>query len=166
MKPVIYISALLPVIAAALAPAAQASSGDRTVCSHGNQTRIIEVKYTGEGQIPCEVHYTKDSGSQVLWSAQTEGGYCEQKAAEFVEKQRGWGWECETTVAAAEDAGSNDMPEQAAAEAPAAETTATESPAAVSTSESGAGELTADEVQAEDTQPDSMQTEETAATAE
>lgn len=161
MKPVIYISALLPVIAAALAPAAQASSGDRTVCSHGNQTRIIEVKYTGEGQIPCEVHYTKDSGSQVLWSAQTEGGYCEQKAAEFVEKQRGWGWECETTVAAAEDAGSNDMPEQAAAE-----TTATETPAAVSAGESGAGELTADEVQAEDTQPDSMQTEETAATAE
>ncbi len=156
MKPVIYISALLPVIAAALAPDAQASHGDRTVCSHGNQTRIIEVKYTGEGQIPCEVHYTKDTGSQVLWSAQTEGGYCEQKAAEFVEKQRGWGWECETTVAAAEDAGSNDMPEQAAAE----------NPAATSADESDTGELTADEVQAEDTQPDSMQTEETAAAAE
>ena len=132
MKPAIYISALLPVIAAALAPAAQASSGDRTVCSHGNQTRIIEVKYTGEGQIPCEVHYTKDSGSQVLWSAQTEGGYCEQKAAEFVEKQRGWGWECETSMAAADsseeamssneemtsdaDMGS-EMPQQAAEEA-------------------------------------------------
>ncbi len=152
MKPAIYISALLPVIAAALAPAAQASSGDRTVCSHGNQTRIIEVKYTGEGTIPCEVHYTKDSGSQVLWSAQTEGGYCEQKAAEFVEKQRGWGWECETTVAAAENTTT--------------ETPATENTAAVSADESGAGELTADEVQAEDTQPDNMQTEETAATAE
>ena len=132
MKPAIYISALLPLIAAALVPAAQASSGDRTVCSHGNQTRIIEVKYTGEGQIPCEVHYTKETGSQVLWSAQTEGGYCEQKAAEFVEKQRGWGWECETTMAAADsseeamssneemtsdaDMGS-EMPQQAAEEA-------------------------------------------------
>ncbi|UXD89034.1 hypothetical protein [Thalassolituus hydrocarboniclasticus] len=152
MKPAIYISALLPVIAAALAPAAQASSGDRTVCSHGNLTRIIEVKYTGEGTIPCEVHYTKDSGSQVLWSAQTEGGYCEQKAAEFVEKQRGWGWECETTVAATET--------------PTTETPAAENTAAVSADESDAGELTADEVQAEDTQPDNMQTEETAATAE
>ena len=152
MKPAIYISALLPLIAAALVPAAQASSGDRTVCSHGNQTRIIEVKYTGEGQIPCEVHYTKETGSQVLWSAQTEGGYCEQKAAEFVEKQRGWGWECETTVAAAENTTT--------------EPPATENTAAVSADESGAGELTADEVQAEDTQPDSMQTEETAATAE
>ncbi|MCD8522457.1 MAG: hypothetical protein LRY66_14550 [Saccharospirillaceae bacterium] len=116
MKPALLISALLPLISAAVIPAAQADSGTRTLCSHGNQTRIIEVKYTGEGQIPCEVHYTKETGSQVLWSAQTEGGYCEQKAAEFIEKQRGWGWECETTAAAAEQADSSDMPEQRAEE--------------------------------------------------
>ncbi len=75
-----------------------AMENQKTICTHGNQQRIIEVVYTGEGEVPCEVHYTKDSGSQVLWSAQGEAGYCEEKAAVFIEKQRGWGWDCETAI--------------------------------------------------------------------
>jgi len=34
----------------------------------------------------------------VLWRASSEVGYCEQKAAEFAEKQRGWGWQCVVTA--------------------------------------------------------------------
>ena len=75
-----------------------AMENQKTVCTHGIQERIIEVVYTGEGEVPCEVHYTKDTGSQVLWSAQGQVGYCEEKAAAFIEKQRGWGWECEAAI--------------------------------------------------------------------
>tara|TARA_B100001109_G_scaffold255881_1_gene262030 strand:+ start:10984 stop:11484 length:501 start_codon:yes stop_codon:yes gene_type:complete len=78
------------------APAVQA--GMKTTCTHGEQTRIIEVVYTGEGVVPCEVQYTKAEGTQTLWSASNMAGYCEEKAADFVEKQRGWGWECETEM--------------------------------------------------------------------
>jgi hypothetical protein len=64
------------------------------VCTQGGMERKIEVVYLETGKVPCEVRYTKNADTQVLWSAQTEEGYCEAKAAEFVEKQRGWGWEC------------------------------------------------------------------------
>lgn len=150
MKPAFFISALLSAIPAVFISAAQAETGDRTLCRYGNQTRIIEVKYPGEGQIPCEVHYSKDSGSQVLWSAQTEGGYCEQKAAEFVEKQRGWGWTCETTVAITEETDSNGMPEATASPAPAT---------------AAADGVQGEESQREETPPENTSTE-TAATAE
>ena len=33
-----------------------------------------------------------------MWSATNAAGYCEEKAAAFVEKQQGWGWECTTAI--------------------------------------------------------------------
>ncbi len=64
-------------------------------CTHGNQERQISVVYANEGQaVPCEVTYTKLSGTESLWQAQNQEGYCEEKAAAFVEKQRAWGWDC------------------------------------------------------------------------
>ena len=50
--------------------------------------------YPQGSELPCEVQYTKDGATSVLWQASNEAGYCEQKAADFVEKQRGWGFEC------------------------------------------------------------------------
>jgi len=66
-----------------------------TMCVHDNQTRIIEIVYEGENNIPCEVKYTKEDTTQTLWRAQNKAGYCENKAAAFVEKQIGWGWSCD-----------------------------------------------------------------------
>ena len=66
-----------------------------TLCQHGEQQRKIEVVYTQGAQLPCEVHYTKSSGTQVLWKAQGEAGYCEAKATALIEKQKGWGWQCD-----------------------------------------------------------------------
>lgn len=91
MKTLLFASLL-----ALTASTALAMENQKTVCTHGSQQRIIEIVYTGQGEVPCEVHYTKDSGTQVLWQAQGEAGYCEEKAAAFIEKQRGWGWTCET----------------------------------------------------------------------
>ena len=65
------------------------------ICLYGGNERIIKVTYTNPGsKVPCQVVYEKNTGSQVLWNAENEEGYCEAKAGEFVEKQRGWGWDC------------------------------------------------------------------------
>ncbi len=78
---------------------------DVYVCQHADSQRIISVVYTEEGsKVPCEVTYEKSTGSQVLWSAQGEEGYCEAKAMAFVEKQRSWGWDCSSNDDAADAA--------------------------------------------------------------
>ena len=57
-------------------------------CTHGDLVRRVEILTEPGLTVPCEVHYYKDTEapgeSQVLWSAQTEKGYCEAKAEEFV----------------------------------------------------------------------------------
>lgn len=75
----------------------QAAENQTTQCQLGDSVRVIEVVYPSGTAVPCEVHYGKDGQSSVLWRASSETGYCEQKAAEFTEKQRGWGWQCERT---------------------------------------------------------------------
>ncbi len=65
-------------------------------CTNGAQERTIAVVYDNPDRpVPCQVEYTKDGGVTVLWSAKHQENYCEQKAAEFVKKQEGWGWKCE-----------------------------------------------------------------------
>jgi len=97
---------------ALLASTSQAFDNSKVVCSHADKTRIIEVVYA-DGELPCEVQYTKESGTQTLWNAQNDAGYCQQKASAFVEKQRGWGWDC---IAQAEAQPAVDDREQALAE--------------------------------------------------
>lgn len=65
-----------------------------TQCTRGDSVRLIEVVYPDGGELPCEVRYTREGEQQVLWRARNEAGYCEQKAADFVAKQRGWGYQC------------------------------------------------------------------------
>ena len=76
-------------------------------CTHGKQERIISVVYQDQAaKVPCEVQYQKNGGeTATLWNAQNEVGYCEQKAEAFVEKQRGWGWDCAMAGAAMADEG-------------------------------------------------------------
>lgn len=64
------------------------------ICQMEDKHRTVQVAYTGEGDVPCEVRYTKEGVTEVLWRASNETGYCEKKAKEFVEKQKGWGWQC------------------------------------------------------------------------
>lgn len=64
-------------------------------CQHDGIERTIKVVYeTAGSQTPCQVVYEKNSGTHILWSSQSDPGYCESKAESFVEKQRGWGWDC------------------------------------------------------------------------
>ncbi len=72
-------------------------------CTLNNAERIIEVRYISDKAVPCTVNYIKEGATQSLWSYETTEGQCEDKAAEFVEKQKSWGWSCtantETTPA-------------------------------------------------------------------
>ena len=85
-------------------------------CTHGDLVRRVEI-YTEPGvTVPCEVHYFKDTEApgetEVLWSAQSQADYCAQKAAEFVAKLQGWGWDCGASdVAPVADPDQADEPE-------------------------------------------------------
>lgn len=90
----------------------QVALADTTyVCNQGDMERRIEVVYLSTGTVPCEVRYTKNGNTEMLWSAQTEEGYCDARAVDFVEKQRGWGWECSEIEV---DRGEPDMSEPSA----------------------------------------------------
>ncbi len=88
-------------------------------CSVDELTRRVQILAEPGQAVPCEVHYykvTENPGEdQVLWSAQNEAGYCEAKAAEFVERLRGLGWTCRD--AGNPDAGMQDDDTQALAPA-------------------------------------------------
>ena len=89
-----------------------AAENQATHCQLGDAVRVIEVVYPEGAELPCEVHYGKDGQSSVLWRASSEAGYCEQKAAEFAEKQRGWGWQCVAVAPSNSDTADNsDQPE-------------------------------------------------------
>ena len=75
---------------------------DSWSCRHDNDVREVHVVRPAESLTPCEVVYkkmTEGVEDQVLWNAQNDGAYCDDKAAAFVEKLEGWGWTCVETIA-------------------------------------------------------------------
>ncbi|OIO70156.1 MAG: hypothetical protein COS35_00385 [Zetaproteobacteria bacterium CG02_land_8_20_14_3_00_50_9] len=90
-KKATFIAAITTLFAASPLLANEAYS-----CKYGNQERLINLVYANEGStLPCEVTYDKGDGATTMWQAQNLEGYCESKMAEFIEKQRSWGWTCE-----------------------------------------------------------------------
>ncbi len=86
-----------------MAYAAQAVADETYICSHDGKQRIVTINYDVAGQsVPCEVNYQKDTGTQRLWRAEGQVGYCEDKTAEFIAKQESWGWSCEKQAVATE----------------------------------------------------------------
>ncbi len=81
------------------------------VCTNGGMERVIEVAYLDSGTAPCEVRYTKDGITKILWNAEAEEGYCDFKAENFVEKHRNWGWQCDKSPAAINEPLSPEHPE-------------------------------------------------------
>lgn len=83
-----------------------ASAWSAAECSNGELTRTIDIVYSNPGQpVPCEVLYDKpqEGGVQTIYRANNEAGYCEEKTAAFVEKLRGFGWQCSTAQEPAEE---------------------------------------------------------------
>lgn len=76
-----------------------AAAGSETVCKNGSMVRRVKVG-SDEGQGSCKVSYVKETeepsaGEKVLWNAQQQSNYCQEKAQGFVEKLKGLGWACE-----------------------------------------------------------------------
>ncbi|AWK84315.1 hypothetical protein [Photobacterium damselae] len=93
----------------------QAQAQDKYVCKSGNSERVIEVVYTNpDSSVPCEVHYTKASETEVLWQASHEKGYCETKAQAFAEKLTSLGIPC--TAASSDESISHKSMTQTTAE--------------------------------------------------
>jgi len=75
--------------------AGNAVADETYICTHGDQERIITIVYQDQAaKVPCEVQYQKGEVTETLWNAQNQVGYCEEKVKAFLEKQRGWGWDC------------------------------------------------------------------------
>ena len=90
-----YLVAALILAAPGLALAQDAG---KYKCTYGDMVRRVEILTEPGVPVPCEVHYYKDTEApgdkQVLWSAQAQAGYCEEKTQAFVAKLEGWGWDC------------------------------------------------------------------------
>lgn len=67
-------------------------------CTMADLVRRIEIFYEPGQAVPCEVRYMKETeapgATEVLWSAQSESGYCEARTAEFVGRLESLGWQC------------------------------------------------------------------------
>ncbi len=86
----------LTIIVALLALPTGANAGS-WICEHNNLIREIKVERAAEEAAPCSVVYNKDTegqGSSVLWTANSDGAYCDAKADGLAEKLKGWGWSC------------------------------------------------------------------------
>ena len=73
---------------------------DSWSCSHDNDVREVHIMSTGAA-VPCEVVYkklTEGVEDQVLWNANNDASYCEDKARGFIEKLESWGWVCAETI--------------------------------------------------------------------
>ena len=78
----------------AFSPAASAESW---ICEHSNMIREINVVRETDAQAPCSVAYNKQSeglGTQILWTANNDGSYCDVKANGLAQKLEGLGWNC------------------------------------------------------------------------
>ncbi len=85
---------------ALLLPAATLAQDARSYqCTFGDNVRRVEIMSEPGVSVPCEVHYYKDTEApgerQVLWSAQSEEGYCEAQTEAFIAKLTEWGWSCQ-----------------------------------------------------------------------
>ena len=71
-------------------------------CHKAELTREVIIFYPeAPARLPCKVFYAKPNENvmpRALWEAKNTQNYCEQKAAEFIEKLSSMGWSCSTTA--------------------------------------------------------------------
>ena len=89
---------LIAVLAVAVPSMALAQDGGKYRCTQGDKVRRVEILTEPGVPVPCEVHYYKDTEApgekRVLWSAQAQAGYCEDKVDGLLTKLEGLGWDC------------------------------------------------------------------------
>ena len=99
MKKLIRATTLTSAVLLALPFSAFAESWS---CRHDNDVREIHIVQETDAAVPCSVVYkklTEGVEDQVLWTANNDASFCQEKAQAFVDKQIGWGWTCVETIA-------------------------------------------------------------------
>ncbi len=89
------------VFAVALLAAPIGAYAESWSCSHDNDVREIHIERTTSAPAPCNVVYkklTEGAEDQILWNANNDGAYCDEKAESFVAKLESWGWVCAETI--------------------------------------------------------------------
>ncbi|MCK4675404.1 MAG: hypothetical protein KAT61_05775 [Gammaproteobacteria bacterium] len=79
---------------------------DSWSCSQGNDVREIHIKRTTSSPAPCDVVYKKQTEGfedQILWNANSDDNYCEEKAQGLVAKLESFGWVCTETISDTND---------------------------------------------------------------
>lgn len=122
-------------------------------CSHGNDVREVHVERPTSSPVPCNVVYKKQTEGvedQILWNANSDDSYCDEKAQGFVAKLESWGWVCTETIS--DDTGTS---METAETAETAETTETEETEETVTTDNAAEEaVTANEADSTDSEVD------------
>lgn len=84
-------------VIAALVTLPTVAGAESWICENSNLIREITVVREAEGPAPCSVIYNKEAegqGSSVLWTANSDGAYCDAKSDGLAEKLQGFGWSC------------------------------------------------------------------------
>ena len=74
---------------------------DAWSCSSSNNVREVHIERSTAEAVPCDVVYKKHTEGvedQVLWSAQNNDSYCDEKAEGLVAKLEANGWVCTETI--------------------------------------------------------------------
>lgn len=70
-------------------------------CSKSNDVREVHIERTTPEPVPCHVLYKKQTEGvedQVLWNANNDATYCEEKAQGLIAKLESVGWVCTETI--------------------------------------------------------------------
>lgn len=101
-------------------------------CSHGNDVREVHIERPTSSPVPCNVVYKKQTEGvedQILWNANSDDSYCDEKAQGFVAKLESWGWVCAETISDDTDMSMDTADADAAETEAEAETEATDNAA-------------------------------------
>ncbi len=70
-------------------------------CSKSNDVREVHIERSTSAPVPCQVLYKKQTEgveAQVLWNANNDATYCEEKALGLIAKLESEGWVCAETI--------------------------------------------------------------------
>jgi hypothetical protein len=95
------------------------------VCENADLKRYVDILYPNSpSSIPCSVIYrkpTEDVDDRVLWQAENDKSYCENKAKAFVEQLESWGWRCSVNAYTSENKSTKTKPTSSSSRATALE---------------------------------------------
>lgn len=85
------------IVTVAMLSLSSIASAESWICEQGDLMREIVVKRESTSPAPCSVVYNKETenqASEILWSAQFDGAYCDARADGLADKLAGYGWTC------------------------------------------------------------------------